>query len=351
MELTFITAAAPYHAHLIPTVRAQVARQTVACAHIVIEDTHRRGAGWARNQGLAQVSTPLVAFLDADDGLAQTWAAETLAAFEQHGGRRYIYTDYVQDGRVVAAPDCAWVNKSWHVITALIPTAWARRVGGFDETLPAFEDTAFYLALASSGLCGARLARPLFEYRAGGQRSAGHYGTPAYDRAMQYFTANYGGRNVGSCCGDPQPGDLVAVGEHLEGDVMAQATWAGNRPERGRVTGRVYRTGNYKMTWVDPADASARPALWRVIPAAELAAPSFDYSDFADYQRAQGEPIAPAPLQGVEEIAAFFMQSTQAAVVSDPPAQAIDIEAVPSGARPSSAALREKARRSKRRIS
>jgi hypothetical protein len=90
--------------------------------------------------------------------------------------------------------------------------------------------------------------------------------------------------------------------------------------------------------------------LWRVIPAEELAAPSFDYSDFAAYQQAQGEPIAPAPLQGVEEIAAFFMQSTEATAVSDPPAQAIDIEAVPSGSRPNSAALREKARRNKRRI-
>ena len=348
-ELTFITAVAGYHAHLIPAVRAQVDAQSIPCAHIVIQDVHQRGAGWARNEGLAQATTPLVAFLDADDRIAETWAENTLAAYEQHGGKRYIYTDHVQDDRVIRAPDCPWTRSTWHVITALLPTAWVRAVGGFDESLPAFEDTGLYLKLVTSGYCGARLASPLFEYGPDGRRSAAHYGTPIYDAAMRYFTTNFGGHYVGSCCGEPSPGDLIAIGEHLDGDVMAQATWAGNRPERGYATGRIYRTGNYKMTWVDPADAAMRPALWRVVQDGELNAPSFDYSDFADYQQAQGEPIAPAPLSGVEQIAAFFMEDTTPYIEAEPPAVAIDIEDKPSAARPDIVTIREKARRGRRK--
>jgi hypothetical protein len=102
---------------------------------------------------------PFVAFLDADDQIAPTWAQETLAAFEAHGRQRYIYTDHLQDGRVVPAPDKAWVHKTWHVITALIPTSWARAVGGFDRTLPAFEDTDLFLRLVTSGYCGGRPAQ------------------------------------------------------------------------------------------------------------------------------------------------------------------------------------------------
>ena len=340
-QLTFITAVAGYHAHLIPSVRAQVSHQTVACAHLVIEDHERKGPGAARNAGLARAETPFVAFLDADDQIAPTWAEETLAAFEKGGGKRYIYTDHVQDDRVVPAPKCAWVNRTWHVITALIQTDWARAVGGFDETLPAFEDTDFFMRLAISGYCGARLARPLFLYGAGGQRSARYQNTPVYDAAMRYFSRNYGGRKVGSCCGDPQPGDLIAIGEHLDGDVMAEATWAGNRPQRGRATGRVYRTGNWKRTWVDPADVDAQPELWQPV-REQGAAPDFDFTSFEDYARKTGDDGG--PLASVEEIAAFFMQTTVPPAEYEPPPAAISVEAaVPPADKPSAATLRKKA--------
>ena len=196
-QLTFITAVGPYHAHLVPSIRAQVEQQTHPCAHLIIADHERRGPGWARNAGLAQAATPFVTFLDADDLIAETWAAETLDAFERHNGKRYIYTDHVQEDRVIAAPDCAWARGTWHVITALLPTAWALAVGGFDTTLPAFEDTDFYLRLLAHGYRGQRLARPLFHYGPGGQRSARHINTPVYEAAMRYFSRNYRRQQVG----------------------------------------------------------------------------------------------------------------------------------------------------------
>ena len=345
-QVTFITAVAPYHAHLIPAVRAQVEGQTTACAHIVITDHERRGPGWARNAGLAQVTTPFVAFLDADDQIAPTWAAETLAAFEQRGGRRYIYTDHQQDGKVIAAPDCAWVRGTWHVITALLPTAWARAVGGFDTTLPAFEDTDFYVRLAVSGYCGARLPRPLFIYGPGGERSARYQNTPVYEQAMRYFSRNFGRRPMGSCCGDPQPGDLIAVGERLDGDVMVEATWAGNRPQRGRATGRIYRTGNWKRTWVAPEDADAQPDLWRRVREA-TAAPDFEFESFADYAQRTGDDGG--PVTSLEDIAAFYMQATTPPDGYTPPPVAISVDNVPAAERPSARTIQAKAAAGRKR--
>jgi hypothetical protein len=340
VTITFITAVAPYHTHLIPSVRAQVSHQTVSCAHLIIEDHERRGPGAARNAGLAQADMPFVAFLDADDQIAPTWAQETLAAFEAHGRQRYIYTDHLQDGRVVPAPDKAWVHKTWHVITALIPTSWARAVGGFDRTLPAFEDTDLFLRLVTSGYCGARLARPLFTYGAGGQRSAAHYGTPAYDAVMRYFSTNYRRRSMGSCCGDAQPGDLIAIGEHLDGDVKAEATWAGNRPQRGRASGRVYRTGNWKVTWIDPRDAEKDPHLWSVLREAD-AAPDFDFSSFADYAAQTGDDGG--PLVGIEAISDFIMRETTPPEGYEAPPVAIQSDAGPVGDKPSAVTIRQKA--------
>lgn len=341
MQITFVTACAPYHSHFIPAIQAQVAAQTVACAQIIIEDHERRGPGAARNAGLARVQTPLVAFLDADDQIAPTWAAETLGAFNG----RYIYTDHLQGEKLFEAPRCAWVRNTWHVITALIPTAWARAVGGFDSTLPAFEDTAFFLALRARGYCGARLARPLFTYGADGERSAKWYGTPVYDAVMRYFSRQYGGRNVGSCCGDPQPGDLVAVGEHLDGDVMAEAAWAGNRPQRGRATGRIYRTGNWKRTWVDPRDIDVQPELWNIVREAG-SPPDFDFASFADYAQKTGDNGG-AILTSVDSISDFIMREIGKPEDFPPPPVAINVETPPSGERPSATALREKAARAK----
>ena len=150
---------------------------------------------------------------------------------------------------------------------------------------------------------------------------------------------------MGSCCGDPQPGDLVAVGEHLEGDVMVEATWAGNRTQRGRITGRPYRTGNWKKTWVDPRDAEAQPELWRLVLDTPTEAPDFDYTSFADYA-AQTEDYG-AALTNVDEIAAFFMAETTPPADYEPPPPAIRVEDTPSGDKPSADAITAKAKRAR----
>ena len=52
-----------------------------------------------------------------------------------------------------------------HTVTALTPKSAWEKVGGYDETLPAWEDWDFQLALGDIGVCSRRVPIPLFFYR------------------------------------------------------------------------------------------------------------------------------------------------------------------------------------------
>src|SRR5690606_22361701 len=86
---------------------------------------------------------------------------------------RYAYSDWLgmaADGTVTAhvAPPydaAAWLTQGQHAVTALVPAAWARDVGGFDERLAGWEDWDFYIKLAIRGYCGVRADKPLLGYR------------------------------------------------------------------------------------------------------------------------------------------------------------------------------------------
>lgn len=264
--LTFVIACAPYHEAIVREAVASVAGQTVRCEAVVIYDAERRGAGWARNEGLRQVKTPFVSFLDADDLLDPVFAEETLRAYD---GRRYVFTDWITD-RVIEAPHRPWAGDGTsHIVTTLIPTIWARAIGGFDEALPGGEDTDFYWKLTRSGYCGKRLAKPLVCYRKGGQRAEAFIHSAEYQTIMRGVVARYEGKPM--ACGDcgEIPDDVRNAPSNapLPGDVLAETLWAGNRQERGRASGRLYpRTGNSRRLWIDPRDIDAAPHLFsRVI--------------------------------------------------------------------------------------
>lgn len=294
-HITFVTPCAPYHdAHLQRAI-ASVNAQTITCAHIVIRDDALQGAGAARNRGLAQVQTPFVVFLDADDWVTPDFAEKTLRAYD---GRHYVYTDWYADGERRYAPSCAWQEKYWHVITALLPTGWARAVGGFNEALAGAEDTLFYVAMTRAGMCGKRLGDPLFHYSKDGQRAKAFMDSAQYAVTMKIISDRYGDKNM-SCCGNA---DAPIREESME--VLVTAQWNGNRREVGRVTHRKYeRAGWGKQMWVDARDVDASPHLWRRVDTpAKVSLP---------------EPSAPRVLNGVQEIAQYFA-GTPAAPPSPP---------------------------------
>lgn len=253
--VTFVIPVAEYHNHLVGRALASIEKQTVKATAITVLDTEHKGAGWARNHGLALVTSPFVVFLDADDAVEPEFVEQTLKAWD---GKHYIYTDWLDGQGVNQAPDCAsWKRNTWHVITALIPTAWAKAVGGFDETLPAFEDTDFYKKLIHSGYCGKRVPLPLFVYGKEGQRAASYRGTTEGNALILNITERYKGKDM-ACCGGETQNKTVANQPH-PGFVLAEvmpAAGAGGQLRRGLATGNLYEYSYVgDLLWIDPADA------------------------------------------------------------------------------------------------
>lgn len=195
--VTVIIPTGKAHVQYLPAALASVAAQTVPCAVIVANDsgeplpfevdsnvtvidvpappeTYRRGmrAARARNMALEATKTELVTFLDADDAMTAP-AIEILLSAWQQDSSKYIYGDahtITTDGKFGTWQSKAYnpldlINRNLHVITALVPTAWAREVGGFDDEFEAWEDWAFYCRLAGAGRRGRRVPFPLITYR------------------------------------------------------------------------------------------------------------------------------------------------------------------------------------------
>lgn len=293
MKLTVVIPVGPNHEAIAARAVASVKAQTTPCEVIVVRDSEKRGPGWARNAGLARVATEFVTFLDADDWLDHRFAERCLHAFT---GGAYIYTDWFEGGVVRPAPDRAWRDGSWHIVTAFIPTVWAREVGGFDETLPGAEDTDFWHKLGTRAKCGRRWAEALVHYSDQGQRGRSFRFGPYYKIVMESIQNKYRGAMAGCGCGSTVE-QLAPVGSKQEGDVLAMAIWRGNRMERGLVSGRMYpRMSSPRTAWVDPRDVLASPDLWTIVPA-----------DTRDIPK----PEQPTRRQGLELLANTFMAGVE----------------------------------------
>lgn len=281
-DLTFIIPIGPAHTHLADRAIASARAQTVACEVLSMVDVDKRGPGVLRNAMLAKVTTEFVSFLDADDWIEPTFAEDTIAEYRRVGGNKYIFTDWFDnrgdvvqtpcipglDGYPLSVPDrkpyCGNAGElPWHVLTTLIPAQWVREVGGFDETLPGAEDTAFYMKLCATMHCGHRLPKALFHYSPGGGRAIAFRQHPENRKIKESFIIQYGGRM--GCCGSDNR-VIPPVGVRQPGDVLAMALWVGNRSEYGRVTSRHYpRISTPRTAWVDPQDVAKSPMLWRVV--------------------------------------------------------------------------------------
>lgn len=270
MDVTFCIPIGPAHTALADRAVGSIKAQTVPASVLTMQDTERRGPGYLRNRMLVEVRTPFVAFLDADDWIEPTFTEHTLTAWHRSG--RYVYTDWYQDDKIVAAPDRAWFNATFHVITTLIPTTWALAVGGFDETFSGCEDTDFYLSLLAAKYCGVRLPLPLFHYSNDGTRSKEYRASPDREAVRNEIGRRYINLMPCSDCNGSMVPD-VPLGEQQPGDVLAQAQWTGNANKLGVATGRMYPRMSYPArTWVAPNDISAAPHLWRATDDNPLAA-------------------------------------------------------------------------------
>lgn len=137
----------------------------------VVRNTNR-GAGAARNAGIRAARADTLLFLDADDLL--TANALEVMYFKHRQTGDYIYSDWfvLGDGRnyermnaLDFETNLIWDSGMFHPITIMVNRQHVLDIGGFDETLPSWEDTDFMLKLIASGTCGSRVTQPLLVYR------------------------------------------------------------------------------------------------------------------------------------------------------------------------------------------
>lgn len=267
-ELSVVIPVSIYHKDIVARAVESVINQTVPCNVVTIMDEESRGAGWTRNQGLRQVNTEWVTFLDADDTIEPTFAETCFDILGRVQGNRYVYTNWYEGDTIKQAPSpCeVWTQQTYHLVTTLMRTVDVRRIGGYDEHMPGAEDTDFGIRLKLSGVCGIHLNVPLLHYRVGGRRSIELRASGTETHMLQYMKERYGGMTMG-CCGDYEV-PKSPVGEKQDGDVLAQAQWAGNDQKRGLHTGRLYPRASFpKVVYVDPLDVAAAPHMWKKVSA------------------------------------------------------------------------------------
>lgn len=138
----------------------------------VIDIGRGNGAAEARNEGLHAAKAPLVCFLDADDWLLPG-ALQLFCERYARGDAGYVYGDWLN---VDAAGTMAHVEGSDYVhdlqhargfyagITVLMSTEHARALQFNDDT-QGYEDWDFFIRASINGICGARIAKPVFAYR------------------------------------------------------------------------------------------------------------------------------------------------------------------------------------------
>ncbi len=130
-----------------------------------------QGPAYGRNRAIEASNCALFVPLDADDYLQPDALSAFLSVYEQYGGVVYSqWYDDKGDGVLTYDPpeyDARLLTTKGgiHCVTALYPRSAWEELGGFDEDLSHWEDWEFQIGLASIGVCGTKVSKPLFTYR------------------------------------------------------------------------------------------------------------------------------------------------------------------------------------------
>lgn len=280
---TIIIPISNYHTEIAHRAIASAYAQTLPVEVVPVHDQDKRGASWARNQGIAKANSPFAVFLDADDVLHPAFVEKTFKRWLDAGaGANYVFTDWrLPDGRVRYADECfdIFYTGMAHIITTLLPIATVYAVGGFDETIggAGAEDEDFYARVHVAGLCHLRVAEPLVDYHIDQGRSVTNkLSNPDYMAAAAAIEkrfvnkfSKFRGVIMGCCGEETTPQGSVPLNEPFEGSVLAFALYTPTK-QTGPRSGIGYkRAGLGQKMYVHRDDVAARPDLWQPVPKVE----------------------------------------------------------------------------------
>lgn len=256
----------------------------------VIEVGPRAGVSAARNAGLRAARAPLAFFLDADDVIAAR-TLEKMCKRYAKGDAGYVYSGwwYAHDGKPAEEHNSwDWRADWWigddmrgiHSVSVLVAVEDALRLGGFDETIPFFEDGEFFIRAAIAGLCGARVPDALITYRmdTGERRRKLHETKEAVAAYLRDAHGDYirGAKQPMPCCGGNAPAAQAAASEFatvhrilptIESDGTALMRFVG--PYEAPVTyfGAYSGCKNCDPVKVAPADVDRLEAtgMWQIV--------------------------------------------------------------------------------------
>lgn len=149
----------------------------------VIDTEGNKGPAFARNRGIEASHGRLFLPLDADDYLEPDALKFMFMAYQDT--KDVIYSDFWQtdmNGENINVHECDDYDPQlitgrkrtvkgqvregmMHSVTALTPKAVWKQIGGYDESMPAWEDWDFQIAIGNIGVCSYRVPLPLFVYR------------------------------------------------------------------------------------------------------------------------------------------------------------------------------------------
>ena len=220
MKVSIIIPCAPWHLEVAQRAIDSAKDQTIECdIHLVI-DRDKRGPAWARNTGAIETGGDFLIFLDADDWIEPDFVEQCLLHYQQG---YYVYTDLMMGNHYHATPDRgAWLageTNTFHSPCCLVPHAAWRAVGGWDESLPALEDGAFFWSLMAHGFCGIRVPSALVHYNEG-QRSKS-LSEDELNRLQRKLYKRWEAKAMG-CCGAPGTSTMEIKGNRGEGDVLLE---------------------------------------------------------------------------------------------------------------------------------